>query len=83
MSVGEVAPSLWEEIADLLTSDASPEEIVAFRPSAEVQQRVRELLHKSSAGELSVDEERELSQFEQAELFMRLVKARLLPRTGP
>jgi hypothetical protein len=83
MSVGEVAPSLWEEIADLLTSDASPEEIVAFRPSAEVQQRVRELLHKSSAGELSADDERELLQFEQAELFMRLVKARLLPRTNP
>ncbi len=82
MPVEEASPPLWEEIANLMTSDASPDDIIAFRPSADVQQRVRELLYKSSAGELSPDEDRELSQFEQAELFMRLVKARLLRRGG-
>ena len=78
----EPVPPLWDEIANLLTSAGSPEESMAFRPSAEVQQRVRELLHKLSAGELSADDESELSQFEQAELFMRLVKARLFPQAA-
>ncbi len=81
MPVKEPVP-LWEEIADLMTSDASTDEIAAYRPSEGIQQRVRDLLHRSSAGELTYDEERELSQFEQAELFMRLVKVRLLPKAG-
>lgn len=82
MPVKDAVP-LWEEIADLMTSDASPEVIAAYRPSEEIQQHVRDLLHRSNAGELSYDEDRQLSQFEQAELFMRLVKARLLPKAGP
>lgn len=83
MPVQDVAHPLWEEIAELMTSNASPAEIIAYRPSEVVQARMRELLYKSNAGELSGDDERELSQFEQAELFMRLVKARLLPKAGP
>ncbi len=81
MTVKETTP-LWEEIADLMTSDASADEITAYHPSEAIQQRVRDLLHRSNAGELTYDEERELSQFEQAELFMRLVKVRLLPKAG-
>jgi len=65
-----------------MTSDVSPTEMIAYRLSGDVQARARDLLQKSSAEELTADEERELSQFEQAELFMRLVKARLLPTAG-
>ncbi|MBI1903330.1 MAG: hypothetical protein HYS13_19690 [Planctomycetia bacterium] len=71
---------LLREVADLFTSGPLREELLAFRPSKAVQRRARELLAKSDAGELTSDEERQLTQFEHVELLMRLVKARLRNR---
>lgn len=73
---------LWDEIAKLLTSGSPPADILSYRPPRSVERRARQLLVKSNAGELTPDEERELTQFEQAELLMRLVKARLRRRAG-
>lgn len=66
-----------EEIADLLAGGPSPEELLAFRPSAQTQARAEELLEKLKDGRLAAEERAELDQFEQAERFMRLVKARI------
>jgi hypothetical protein len=77
MPAGRSPTSLWDEIARLLTSGLPPTDILTYRLPRSVERRARELLAKSNAGALSCDEERELVQFEQAELLMRLVKARL------
>jgi hypothetical protein len=66
-----------EEIADFLASGPSPEEMLEFRPSPEIQARAEELLGKLKDGSLSVEERRELDQFEQVERLMRFVKARI------
>lgn len=68
---------LTEEIADFLASCPSREELLAFRPSPRTQERVRRLLGKLKANRISGDEQRELDQYEYAEMLMRLVKARL------
>jgi hypothetical protein len=77
MSVAERPPELLEEIADLVASCPDRDRLLSFRPSAAVQTRARDLLEKLNAGRISEKEQHELDRFEQAELLMRLVKARV------
>ena len=51
--------------------------MLGFRPSAETQARASELLWKSNSGTLTDDEQEELQDFGRAELFVRMLKARL------
>ena len=76
MSVLDSPPSLFDEIADFIASGPNTQEILAFRPSAAVQERIRELLRKLKQGSLWREEEQELDECEQAELLMRVVKAK-------
>lgn len=82
MPVVESANPIVDEIAELIASNPTAEQILNFHPSTELQVRARDLLAKSSAGTLSAEEDHELQQFQQAELLMRLVKARLRERNG-
>lgn len=82
MSVKRAPTLLLDDIAKLLTSGTPPADILSYRPPRSVERRARQLLLRSNAGELSPEEERELSQFEYAESLMRLVKARLRRRAG-
>ena len=77
MSVLQSPPSMFDEIAEFIASGPTPQEILDFRPSAAVQDRARELLAKLKQHSLSREDEQELDQYEQAELLMRLVKAKL------
>lgn len=72
------APSiLFEEIATLFASAPSSQKIVEFRPSQTAVDRASELLELNRQNRLDDEQRGELSQFEQAELLMRLVKARI------
>jgi hypothetical protein len=66
----------YDEIVDLFARGVSPAEIIAFRPSNETQARVRELLERNAADELTADEEAELECFGEVEHFMQLIKIR-------
>ena len=70
-------PQVFEEVAEFLARFPSREEVLAFRPSAETQARASELLWKSNSGTLTDDEQEELQDFGRAELFVRMLKARL------
>lgn len=70
-------PQVFEEIAEFLARFPAREEVLAFRPSDETQSRARELLWKSNSGTLTDDERDELEDFGRAELFVRMLKARL------
>ena len=70
-------PQVFEEIAEFLAAFPSREQVLAFRPSLETQERARDLLGKSSAGELTDEERDELEDFGRAEVFVRMLKARL------
>jgi hypothetical protein len=54
----------------------SSAEILAFRPSAESQERVRYLSEQNESGELTEDEAAELERFGELEHLMQRVKAR-------
>ena len=66
----------YDEIVDLFARGASCAEILAFRPSSETQERVRDLLERNAADELTEEEAAELERFGELEHFMQLVKAR-------
>ncbi len=65
----------YDEIVDLFARTSSAE-VLAFRPSADSQERVRYLLERNDAGELTEDEAGELDRFGELEHLMQLVKAR-------
>lgn len=66
----------YDEIVDVLARGGGAGAVLAFRPSAEAQARVRDLLARSKAGSLTDDEQAELDRFEEIERLMQLVKAR-------
>ena len=70
-------PQVFEEVAEFLARFPSRDEVLAFRPSAETQARASELLWKSNSGTLTDDEQEEMQDFGRAELFVRMLKARL------
>jgi hypothetical protein len=66
-----------DELVDFLASAPSREQLLNFRPSEEVRRRARGLLAKIRDGSLTNEEQQELDQFEQAELLMQLICARI------
>lgn len=80
MSSTHVASRVFEELALLFADNPSDNSILEFRPSIENAKRASELLELNSKGRLNDELRHELDQFEQAELLMRLVKARIRAR---
>ena len=76
----EAGTTLEDEnaIVALLASRPTPEQVLAIRPSAEMQARVSELLQRSREGDLSRAEEAELDRYLLIEHLVRLAKARAL-----
>ena len=66
----------YDEIVDFFARGASPTEVLAFRPSEETLERVRYLLDRNAADELTDEEAEELECLGEVEHFMQLVKAR-------
>ncbi len=71
---------LYSEVIEFLASGPTPQEIVEFRPSAEGQDRVTELLDKNQDGALTSAEEAELDEYERLDYLMTVVKARARQR---
>jgi hypothetical protein len=62
-------------IIDLLTSRPIPEQVLAIRPSPELQARASELLARAKTGEISTLEESELERILTLEHLVRMAKA--------
>ena len=64
------------DVLDVLASAPSPDRVLALRPSAQLQERVTDLLDRSKSGGLSPEEEAELGRYSAVEHLVRLAKAR-------
>ncbi len=62
------------EIAQFLAHHPTPEQIVAFHPSAEVAERAYELIETERYGSLTEEERKELESYFVIEYLMELVK---------
>jgi hypothetical protein len=70
------SPAQFEEILDFMVSAPSPEAIVAFKPSAELEARLSELMAKNKQDTLTDDERDELQAFLQLNHLMNMLKIR-------
>ena len=77
MSVASLPHIFLDEVAQFLASQPSHDELLKYRPSESAERRLDELLSKQRTTSLSHDESLELVQFQQTEILLRLVKARL------
>jgi hypothetical protein len=64
------------EFIDFIAAGATPEQIIAFRPSPIAQERVEELIAREKEQRLSAEERSELDYFFQLEHIFRVAKAR-------
>ncbi|MBD2169034.1 hypothetical protein H6G04_32190 [Calothrix membranacea FACHB-236] len=70
---------VYQYILDFLVSKPTPEQILAFRPTAEMQQRMQTLLRLSKLGELNPTEQKELDEYERIEHLIIMLKTGTLP----
>jgi hypothetical protein len=69
-------PRAYLEVLDFLTTQPSPQDILAFKVSPQTQERLSVLLHKNKENTLTEAEANELDAYEQLEHLMILLKAR-------
>jgi len=66
----------YDEIIDFIAAGTTPESVIAFRPSENLQKRVAELIERSKDGCISPEEQSELQDYLQLEHIMIMAKAR-------
>jgi len=71
-----VTSPVYFEIVDFIAAGTTPETVIDFRPSAEAQRRVADLIEREKADTLSPEEEAELDHFLELEHILRMAKAR-------
>ncbi len=72
-------PAQYRYIPDFLTSQTTPEQIAAFRPTPEMQSRLQTLLERGNSVELTALEQQELDEYERIEHLIIMLKAGNLP----
>lgn len=73
----------YRHILAFLASGPSPAQMAAFGPPPEVQGRLRTLIERSRAGQLTETEVRELGEYARIEHLMVMIKAGSLPDLVP
>ena len=66
---------IYRYILNFLASAPTPEEIAAFKPTPEMQERLQTLLSRSKMGQLTAAEQQELDEYEQIEHLIIMLKA--------
>ena len=77
MSAIPAAETLLDEITDFLASIPTAEEIVAFKPSESLNDRLHELLERAGEGELTDAEQKELDEFLRASHLLKMLKGKV------
>ncbi len=70
------ASPAYFEIIDFIAAGTTPEAVAHFRPSAEAQQRISELIEHEKENSLSPQEKTELDHFMELEHILRMAKAK-------
>ena len=66
---------VYRYILDFIASNPTPQQIAEFRPTPEMQDRLRSLLSRNKSGDLTPGEEAELDEYERIEHIMIMLKA--------
>lgn len=74
VSIQPQVPVLFDEVLEFLASTPTPQQIIEFHPSDELDTRISHLLEMNRQGTLSTDKAIELEEFSRLEHFMRMLK---------
>lgn len=64
----------YDSVVEFIASSPTPEQVLNFRPSFEIQQRVEDLIHKKKTSALKPEEVAELDRFMFIEHIMIVAK---------
>ncbi len=67
---------IYLELVDFVAGGTTPQDVVDFRPSAEAQHRVNELIERDGDSRLTPEEAAELAHFLELEHILRMAKAK-------
>jgi hypothetical protein len=70
-----LAAHTYRYILDFVAANPTPEEIANFRPTPEMQTRLRILLERSKAGDINERERIELNEYERIEHLVIMLKS--------
>ena len=83
MAVAPPAETLLDEITDFLAQVPTAEEILAFKPSETLNQRLHDLLDRAGEGVLTDIEQQELNEYLRMSHLLKMLKGKLrLKRAG-
>jgi hypothetical protein len=74
LSAGKLPADVYHYVLNFLISNPTPAQILEFRPNLSMQTRVKDLLSKSDAGQLSLTEQQELNEYERIEHIIVMLK---------
>ena len=74
---------VYRYVLEFLTSNPSPEAVLNFAPTPQMQERISELLEKNRAGQLTRGESAELEEYERINRFVRKFKIRAVKDPRP
>jgi len=82
---GVIEHGVFDVLTDFLTSEPTPEAVLAFTLPDALQERVDGLIERNGEGLLTFDEQQELFDFMRADKLMTLLKAKTLqnPKASP
>ena len=69
---------VYRALLDFLTSNPSPEAVLNFKPTPQMQARISTLLEKNRVAQLTPAESAELDEYERINRFVRKLKIRAL-----
>lgn len=69
-----IQPALFDEVLEFLASTPTPQQILEFHPSENLDRHISHLLELNREGKLSADESAELDEFARLEHFMRMLR---------
>jgi hypothetical protein len=71
-----IAATAYDEVINFIATGTTPEKVIAFRPSTQMQSRVSALMLKEKMGQLTTEEKAELDNYMVIEHLMRMAKAK-------
>jgi hypothetical protein len=77
MNNAPAAETLLDEITDFLASIPTAEQIIAFKPSEPLDDRLQALLDRAGEGELTDSEQQELDEFLRVNHILKMLKGKV------
>jgi hypothetical protein len=72
---GRSPTGIYQYVLNFIVSNPTHDEVMQFKPTVEMQERLKDLLAKSASGQLNSAEEQELHEYERIEHLIIMLKS--------